>query len=53
MVVDVHSHAWLYPVHFTCYFHRQTQQARVGIEVDLSVTFEAYCDVYSLVLCHG
>lgn len=42
MIVDVHSHAWSYPEHFTADFRRQARRARAGTEVDLSVTFEDY-----------
>lgn len=42
MIVDVHSHAWSYPQHFTEDFRRQARRARAGVEVDLSVEFEAY-----------
>jgi predicted TIM-barrel fold metal-dependent hydrolase len=42
MIIDVHSHAWSYPRHFTEYFCRQARRARAGVEVDLNVEFEAY-----------
>jgi predicted TIM-barrel fold metal-dependent hydrolase len=42
MIVDVHSHAWSYPGHFTDDFRRQAQRARAGREVDLTVTYDAY-----------
>jgi predicted TIM-barrel fold metal-dependent hydrolase len=42
MIVDVHSHAWSYPEHFTDQFREQAKMARRGVEVDLSVTYEAY-----------
>jgi uncharacterized protein len=42
MIVDVHSHAWSYPMHFTENFRRQAQRARAGAEVDLSVSYDAY-----------
>ena len=43
MIVDVHSHTWKYPDHFSEEFRRQAQQtARVDVEIDLSVTFEKY-----------
>ncbi len=42
MIVDVHSHAWEYPSHFTGDFRRQAQNARAGKEVDLSVRFDEY-----------
>ena len=39
MIIDVHSHAWEYPAHFTDDFR---QQARAGVEVDLTVRYEDY-----------
>jgi predicted TIM-barrel fold metal-dependent hydrolase len=43
MIIDVHSHAWSYPEHFTDDFRDQARRARAGVEVDLSVRFEDYC----------
>ena len=42
MIIDIHSHAWQYPDHFSDDFRRQAQAARGGIEVDLTVRYEAY-----------
>ncbi len=42
MIVDVHSHAWKYPEHFTDRFREQARRARAGVEVDLTVAFDAY-----------
>lgn len=42
MIVDVHSHAWLYPKHFNDDFRRQAMRARAGREVDLTVRYEEY-----------
>ena len=42
MIVDVHSHAWEYPGHFTDDFRRQAMRARAGVEVDLTVRYEEY-----------
>ena len=42
MIVDVHSHAWEYPAHFSDDFRRQAKRARAGVEVDLSVRYEDY-----------
>jgi predicted TIM-barrel fold metal-dependent hydrolase len=42
MIVDVHSHAWQYPDHFTDDFRRQASRARAGVEVDLTVRYEDY-----------
>lgn len=42
MIIDVHSHAWDYPDHFSDDFREQARRARAGVEVDLSVRFEEY-----------
>ena len=42
MIVDVHSHAWRYPDHFTEDFRAQARRAKAGTEVDLSVRYEEY-----------
>lgn len=43
MIVDVHTHTWKYPDHFTDEFCRQAQFiARADQELDLTVTYEAY-----------
>jgi hypothetical protein len=42
MIVDVHSHAWEYPRHFTDDFRRQASRARAGVEVDLTVRRSEY-----------
>ena len=42
MIIDIHSHAWSYPDHFTDDFRRQARRARAGMEVDLSVRFQDY-----------
>jgi len=42
MIIDVHSHAWAYPQHFTDDFRNQARRARAGAEVDLTVRFEEY-----------
>ena len=42
MIVDIHSHAWRYPAHFSDEFRAQAQLARGGVEVDLSVEDSAY-----------
>ncbi len=43
MIVDVHSHTWKYPDHFTGEFLRQARfVARADQELDLQVTYEAY-----------
>jgi len=42
MIIDVHSHAWAFPGHFSDDFRRQARRARAGQEVDLAVRFEDY-----------
>ena len=43
MIIDVHSHAWQFPEHFTDQFRRQAAQvAKADAELDLTVTYEAY-----------
>src|SRR5687767_1683340 len=42
MIIDVHSHAWSYPRHFTEEFRLQARRARSGVEVDLTVEYDAY-----------
>lgn len=42
MIVDVHSHVFEYPGHFGEEFRRQARRARAGVEVDLTVRYEAY-----------
>jgi predicted TIM-barrel fold metal-dependent hydrolase len=42
VIVDVHSHVWEYPAHFTDEFRRQARRARAGTEVDLTVRYEDY-----------
>lgn len=42
MVVDVHSHAWSYPDHFSEQFHEEARRARAGVEVDLRVRYDHY-----------
>jgi len=42
MVVDVHSHAWEFPRHFTDDFRQQARRARAGTEVDLTVRLAEY-----------
>jgi predicted TIM-barrel fold metal-dependent hydrolase len=42
MIVDIHSHAWEYPIHFTDDFRSQAARARAGEEVDLTVRLEDY-----------
>ncbi len=42
MIIDVHSHAWQYPAHFSDDFREQAKRARAGVEVDLTVQYEEY-----------
>ena len=43
MIIDVHSHAWQYPEHFTDQFRQQaTQVAKADGPLDLTVTYAAY-----------
>lgn len=42
MIIDVHSHFWEYPGHFTDSFREQAARARGGTPVDLTVTYENY-----------
>jgi len=42
MLVDVHSHFFQYPEHFTEDFRNQARRARTGVEVDLTVRWDEY-----------
>jgi len=42
MIIDIHSHAWSFPEHFSDEFRRQAQRARAGVEVDLTVRYDEY-----------
>jgi hypothetical protein len=42
MLVDVHSHYFRYPDHFSEEFKEQSRRARKGIDVDLTVRWEEY-----------
>jgi len=42
MLVDVHSHYFRYPEHFSEDFRRQARRARKDVEVDLTVRWEEY-----------
>lgn len=42
MIIDVHSHAWMFPQHFSQDFLNQARRARSGLEVDLTVRYEDY-----------
>lgn len=42
MIVDVHTHGWSYPDHFTADFRDQARRARGGTEVDLTTSTDNY-----------
>jgi predicted TIM-barrel fold metal-dependent hydrolase len=42
MLIDVHSHYWEYPRHFSDDFKTQARRARGDVEVDLTVRWEEY-----------
>src|SRR6476619_1347651 len=41
-MIDVHSHVWQYPEHFSDDFRRQARRAKAGVELDLTVRYEDY-----------
>src|SRR5436305_1078545 len=41
-IIDVHSHYWQFPNHFSDDFRLQARRARSGVEVDLTVRFDDY-----------
>jgi predicted TIM-barrel fold metal-dependent hydrolase len=41
-LIDVHSHFWRYPDHFSDDFRQQAKRAKAGVELDLTVRFEDY-----------
>jgi hypothetical protein len=42
MIIDVHSHAWAFPQHFSDDFRQQARRARAAIELDLAVRYDDY-----------
>jgi predicted TIM-barrel fold metal-dependent hydrolase len=48
MGVDVHSHYFQYPAHFSLEFRDEARRARNGVEVDLSVRYEEYAKTATL-----
>jgi uncharacterized protein len=42
LIVDIHSHYFQYPDHFTEDFVQQSRRARSGVEVDLTVRWQEY-----------
>lgn len=51
MIIDVHSHTWQYPDHFTADFRDQAKRARAGVEVDLTVRYDEYAATGAQVDC--
>jgi uncharacterized protein len=42
VLVDIHSHFWEYPQHFSDDFRQQAKRARGDVEVDLTVRWDEY-----------
>jgi uncharacterized protein len=42
MIIDVHSHAWDFPRHFSPDFCQQASRARAGQDVDLTIRYDDY-----------
>jgi len=42
MIIDVHSHTWEDPAHFSDAFRQQAKRARAGRDVDLTVRYDEY-----------
>lgn len=42
MIIDVHSHTWDFPRHFSPDFCQQARRARAGQEVDLTIRYDDY-----------
>jgi uncharacterized protein len=42
MLIDIHSHVWEYPQHFSDDFRAQARRAKAGEELDLTVRYEDY-----------
>lgn len=42
MIVDIHSHVWAFPDHFSETFRHQASLAQGGVEIDLSTPIERY-----------
>jgi predicted TIM-barrel fold metal-dependent hydrolase len=42
MIIDVHSHTWKFPEHFSEDFRNQARRAWAGFDVDLTVRWEDY-----------
>ncbi len=44
MIIDVHTHRWLFPKHFNEDFQQQAQAARKGAPLDIQTDTQAYFD---------
>ena len=44
MITDIHSHAWQFPQDFSESFIAQARRARAGMEVDLTIRWQDYCN---------
>lgn len=42
VIIDVHSHVWAFPEHFSEDFRAQGRRAKAGVDLDLTVTWDAY-----------
>jgi len=42
MIIDVHSHTWRDPDHLSDDFRLQVKRARVGVEINLTVSYDEY-----------
>ncbi len=42
MIIDVHSHTWAFPEHFSDDFRQQAKRAKAGAEVDLTIRYDDY-----------
>ncbi|MDB5386076.1 MAG: Amidohydrolase [Planctomycetaceae bacterium] len=42
MILDIHSHTWEYPLHFSDDFRQQAKRAKAGTELDLTVRYAEY-----------
>jgi predicted TIM-barrel fold metal-dependent hydrolase len=42
MIIDVHSHTWRFPEHFSEDFRQQASRAKAGAPVDLTIRYEDY-----------
>lgn len=42
MIIDIHSHTWEYPRHFSDDFRKQASRAKAGEELDLTVRYAEY-----------